>query len=508
MYSILIVDDEKAIRDNLSKAVPFEEYGFFICGTAANGAQAFELLPSLKPDLILLDVCMPVMDGLGFLKELKSSEYSDTIVIMLSGYSDFEYAKKAMRYGAKGYITKPVDDEILPLLIEMKQELIKSKQQKIREVVLEDLKLLNMLYNGKSWDRSIFNKYILLHCVILSTGTDSGEGNPYSVVQTCLENLLKEYGNCLFRIKGSVLTYLIPKEVFSEYGGNQDIFTKHLLYLLKREKLQCSLLLDKEIFEDSESPFREDYNANLYTMITEVFYGKWGLIDISHIGKKLRTERISCEESFMELLKKHLLELDKKAIVREFDALMGEIERIHLRIEYIQEINFRIYYLLADIVSSESTGNKEEPILSPPEWLDYIYFSTFDKWKILQLNQIEEAFRYIESRRSIANLGVCGNIIEYVHRHFREPITLQQVAESFYMNSAYLGQVFQKATGESFKKYVNRLRILEAQRLLKQTDGMIYEIASQVGYMESKYFIEKFVAQVGMSPTEYRKGIV
>lgn len=508
MYSILIVDDEKAIRENLSKAIPFEKYGFCICGTAANGAEALELLPILTPDLILLDVCMPVMDGLGFLKELKRSKHGDTIVIMLSGYSDFDYAKKAMRYGAKGYVTKPVDEEILPLLSEMKTELMKNKHQKIRTIMQEDLKLLNMLYNGKSWNRSIFSKYILMHCVILSADADLKEENPYSIVQKCMEDILKEYDNCLFRTKGSILTYLIPKEIFDYYNGSQETFAKHLLYLLRGEKLYCSLLLDKEIFENSESAFREDYNTNLYSMMTDVFYGKYGLIDISLRGKKARSERLTCEEHYMELFKKYLLELDKGAIMREFNILLEEIKKRHLRIEYVQEINFRIYYLLANIVSAESANSQEEPILYPPEWLDYIYFSTFDKWKVLQLNQIEEAFHYIESRRSIASLGVCGNTIEYVHRHFREPITLQQVAENFYMNAAYLGQVFQKATGESFKKYVNRLRITEAKRLLKQTDGLVYEIAEQVGYMESKYFIEKFITQVGMSPSEYRKEVV
>lgn len=505
MFSILIVDDEKAIRENLAKAVPFEEYGFQVCGTAANGQEALEALPVLKPDMVLLDVCMPVMDGLGFLKELKKGEFKELIVIMLSGYSDFEYAQKAMRYGARGYLTKPVDEEILPLLSDMKQELLNKQQLKAKEKVLEDLKLLNMLYNGKSWDRSIFGRYFLLHCVILGIEADSEEENPYGILHKCMESLLKTYGNCLFRVKGSVLTYLIPLDACKEYEGSREIFSRHLLHLFSSEKLRCALLLDSDIFQNTESAFREDYNVHLYNMMTDVFYGKRGLIDISNGRRPLRTERLAGDEYFMEQLKKCLPELNREAVSKEFDKLMNEIEKRHLSIEYVQEINFRIYYLLADIISSESTDSKEEPILTPTEWLDYMYFSTFGKWKILQRNQIEDAFKYIESRRKISNLGVCGNIIEYVHRHFREPITLQLVAEVFYMNSAYLGQVFQKATGESFKKYVNRLRITEAKRLLKQTEGLIYEVAGQVGYTESKYFIEKFIAEVGMSPTEYRK---
>lgn len=117
MYSVLLVDDEKSIREHLTKAIPFEKYGFTIRNTAQNGKEALEKLSATSPDLILLDVRMPVMDGLEFLKLLRQSEYANTQVIVLSGYNEFEYAKEAMKYGVKAYLNKPVDeDEMIPLL--------------------------------------------------------------------------------------------------------------------------------------------------------------------------------------------------------------------------------------------------------------------------------------------------------------------------------------------------------------------------------------------------------
>ena len=117
MYSILLIDDEKSIRENLAKAIPFEEHGFWVSSAAQNGKEALEKLPSVCPDLILLDVRMPVMDGLEFVRLLRQSEYANTQVVMLSGYYEFEYAKEAIKYGVKAYLSKPVDiKEILPLL--------------------------------------------------------------------------------------------------------------------------------------------------------------------------------------------------------------------------------------------------------------------------------------------------------------------------------------------------------------------------------------------------------
>lgn len=96
-------------------------------------------------------------------------------------------------------------------------------------------------------------------------------------------------------------------------------------------------------------------------------------------------------------------------------------------------------------------------------------------------------------------------MIAYARQHFREPITLKEVAERFFVSASYLGRSFQKAAGIPFKQYVNELRIEEAKRLLRQTDRLIYEIAEETGFAESKYFIARFTAMVGMSPMEYRK---
>ena len=127
MYTVMIVDDEKAIRDSLPAVINFEMYGFRVCQTARNGQDALEKIQQEHPDVLLLDIRMPILDGLGLLKELSEQmkEYHP-FVIMLSGYSDFEYARTAIRYGVKAYLTKPLDeDELIKELEELREELDK-----------------------------------------------------------------------------------------------------------------------------------------------------------------------------------------------------------------------------------------------------------------------------------------------------------------------------------------------------------------------------------------------
>ncbi|HBF35866.1 MAG TPA: hypothetical protein DDW50_00920, partial [Firmicutes bacterium] len=166
MYSILLIDDEKTIREYLPKAIPFEEYGFRVKDTAMNGQEAVDKLPMVKPDLIFLDVRMPMMDGLQFLNILRQGEFSDTLVVMLSGYSDFAYAKAAMKYGVQAYLNKPVDeDEIIPLLEKMRNKLDEYNNQMNLGLVRKHVNMLKNLYNGAAVDRQIFCDYTLMTCV-------------------------------------------------------------------------------------------------------------------------------------------------------------------------------------------------------------------------------------------------------------------------------------------------------------------------------------------------------
>ena len=138
MLQVLLVDDEPFILQGLSMLIDWEKEGFVIAGTAANGREALAFLEKTKVDLIIADIKMPSMTGVELLEKIRTQHISDAYFIILSGYSDFEYARKAIQYSCMDYILKPVrQTELKHVLDKVKADSTKSRQRR-EEVALQE----------------------------------------------------------------------------------------------------------------------------------------------------------------------------------------------------------------------------------------------------------------------------------------------------------------------------------------------------------------------------------
>ncbi|MFB5675440.1 response regulator [Paenibacillus terreus] len=133
MVSALLVDDERPVLDNLESILPWHDMGIKVSGTAGNGMDALRLAEQDKPDLILCDIRMPVMDGLTFIAELRERGI-DSEILLLTGYQEFEYAKTALKHGVREYITKPIDYGMLEDVLKSLAAEITLRKQKESEL--------------------------------------------------------------------------------------------------------------------------------------------------------------------------------------------------------------------------------------------------------------------------------------------------------------------------------------------------------------------------------------
>lgn len=503
MYTILLIDDEKSIRDNLPLAVPFEAAGFTVASTASNGQEALDRLPSVNPDLILLDVCMPVMDGLQFLRRLREGDHAGVRVVMLSGFSDFAYAKEAMKYGVKAYVTKPADEEeLLPLLAELRQELDEERDERSRGSLQGSVRTLGRMFAGERGERRAFSDFGLLTCVLWPCPDAFAGDDPHLTLQACLVRFDASFEHALFRARGSQYTYLLPNSLVSRHTSRKA-FCEALLAALQAENLACSLMLDPWIFHHETRSLREDHADHLHAMLGHLFH-EGGTILEYHPAVYPAGRELPRRLPMLEDMRRHLDARDARAFLGDLDALCDEIVRLRPDMLQVQEVTYRIYYMLLDAIAAATGEDGEDTYLARPEWMDLPYFVPFRRWCGMQRDMVNEAFTFLARTNEMASLGIGQEVVAYIHAHYQEQITLMGVAERFFVNADHLGRVFQKVTGVSFKQYVNNLRIAEAKKLLLATDKRIYEIATEVGYQESKYFIAKFTQAVGKSPTAYR----
>ncbi|MDR1495418.1 MAG: response regulator, partial [Clostridiales Family XIII bacterium] len=130
MYSIFLVEDEVVVREGVRRLISWEEYGFTFAGEAADGEMAWPLIKKCMPDAVITDIKMPFMDGLALSKLIKRN-FPDTLVIILSGYGDFSYAREAIAIGVSQYVLKPVSkDQLVEILIGAREQLDKIAEQK------------------------------------------------------------------------------------------------------------------------------------------------------------------------------------------------------------------------------------------------------------------------------------------------------------------------------------------------------------------------------------------
>ena len=172
MYKLLIVDDEKQVREGLKRLLPWQDYGITIIGEAINGREALGIIEDQRPDIVLLDIQMPVMNGLELAKRIHG-QYPECKFIVLSGYNDFARVREAMKYGAVDYLLKPSGKEeiirIIEEIIDSLEDSLISRLHNNEYLALLKNNVLNRLISGTISSRELKDKLALLQ-LDLSSG--------------------------------------------------------------------------------------------------------------------------------------------------------------------------------------------------------------------------------------------------------------------------------------------------------------------------------------------------
>lgn len=520
MYSVILVDDEINIIKVLRMLIDWEKYGFEIIADAPNGVKALEMIDKLRPDLVISDVDMPYLNGIQLVGRIAERKY-DCKTLLLTVYKDFQYIKSAMDHGAMGYLLKPVDeDELVESLVRVRKELDGSRLLSeafhiIKERFLRSLVESRDNYEASGADKSDMgitfsegDSFAVMLVEIdnvfdINPGENDIEG-VYQTVCSIIDNTVNIFfSGCSFRDSMERICVLLwhadKSKLEPEISGIAEEFRS---IAFKRTGLVITVGMSRVLAGSGNLKIL--YDEAVRTLETAFLMGKNRVIchteahnygtasDMGEYGSLL-TELCKCIESIDALNADkvlgrifNIITMDKVGEKRVKDLILElfiEVGKI------IRECNGDIYNLFGNDFNILDYLKKRLTIREYKEWLNKV---------------INDSCRYLKDIKVSRPKSIVTEVMDYIRQNYYKDLTLKHLAEMFYLNPLYLGQVFKKDTGESFNDFLARVRIDNAVRLLKNTNMKVYEIAEKVGFKEIQYYYKTFKSITGASPTAFR----
>lgn len=502
MYRILVADDEALIRQGIQCLLDYEALGFTICGEAANGEEALEKIRSLQPDVVLMDIRMPGITGLEVIRSAQEQGYRGKMLI-ISGFSDFSYAQKAIRYGVQGYLTKPIDEEELEkLLIQLKTELDQessrdSASQHYRKMVRASL--ISDIFQGKLPPESVNLQPLGLKAPC------------YQVV--LWDNLAPSLPDLPHRL--SLDTH---PELYDalEIQGTQALLLKGTAPI---RQLETMLRRNQQTHTELDG---------LFLACGDVVTGLQQVSESFRQALQLHRRRFFCQpgqhfldSSALASIPTQNTPLDEDAMQRYTTRILDCLHTFNRRelaqtLQQLQAVLFAsgnspeaLKLFLTDLYL-QIKGNmcRLYPDCAIPFYSNTVIIHSMEQTLFLHESILFLAGRLEMIMNSIGTSNrdsVLEDVLHYIHRNYAGNITLESIAPLFGYNRSYLGKIFTKKTGMSLGAYVDQVRVERAKELLLSTDTKVYAIAQQVGYKNVDYFHIKFKKIVNMSPAEFRK---
>lgn len=195
---------------------------------------------------------------------------------------------------------------------------------------------------------------------------------------------------------------------------------------------------------------------------------------------------------------------DRSEIGSSVDELFAEMESMGMTGEMVtMNTNYLLFQLIHLAVEQDETVNQQEVMRYISENVSETGIVRGSRMHLRKFAW-EYAEYLIQMRKNVSR-GVLQEIEKEVREHYSENLTLRELSQKYYVNSSYLGQIFRKRYGQSFKDYLSSFRMDEAAMQLLKTDKKISQIAEDVGYHDTDYFINKFIELKGCTPSRYRK---
>lgn len=506
MLRVMLVDDEAIVRKDLRQMIDWESHGYHIEAEAADGFSAFELCAKERIDLVIADIVMPKTNGLEMAARIRET-CKDVRFIFLTSYSDFEYAREAMRLGADTYLLKH----------ELDAKMLLAELNRMFNIITESDKFLR--YSKGKHARMLFSSELSpeqCEAVIKQEGIPLRKDSSFLLLVHLSEKQdgaasIEQILDCLqqteesefvdeslaFSMEEQVAGVIIAiKSVVSLAKCSAEILTlantiQDRLYALTGKKL--FLVIGPVFHSFQELPMF--YQRTQAAFEQEYFYSNGCVILAEQIRSRdresLRTDMnelcaalsdrqySTAQERLKELFLHKLVRQRSKELVHEHIPMLADMVVNAWNTVCCETMALRVVDVYSSLLNCANI---------------YIAFDILDRMlaKILFMRDSRYPKRIMQ-------------VIDFIEQYYQQDITLESIANLIGVSEAYMSQLFKQHIGISFKSYLTRLRIEKAKELLSTGKYRVHEVGEMAGYSTTQYFCMVFKQVTGMSPLKYEE---
>ena len=505
MYRVIIIDDEELIREGIRSIIDWEEYGFRIIDEAQDSYEGMEKVLEQQPDLILVDIRMPGISGIELIEVLRKEKFLGKVII-LTGYSDFEYARKAVSMSVSAYLLKPIEEEELCSFLE-----------KIKDQLDQEASLLVEMEEKKGLE---FERY-LRQLLLLPRGDKLNS------------SVLEEFSSDLIREEDRFHITLI-EEVGERNEEDENLYP--WIEACFRQKSQYVLMIANWVVILFKNRSTRQIRSLLNEVESSIRKNQTRLLFCA-TGRQVR-DLIEINQSYLDaksLQERKFLYRDKSQVFWDDITTDKKSQEEFIDSDYLysiieignqeaMEVYFSVLensFVASDMAADKIKGHCIKGILEVKEKLNYNYHDLKEEFpdndqildQIYRFSQLSGMMEYMKSLFLEISNKICENspestmkrILNYIHMNYYKDLKLELLGKLFNYNSSYLGKLFKQETKMSFNRYLDEIRIEKAKELLESHDYKVYEISEKVGYSSVDYFYAKFKKIANTSPKAYKR---
>lgn len=513
---LLIVDDEITTIMRIRRQIPWNNLPIDEIQTAEDGIDALNKCKTFSPDILLSDIRMPRMNGVCLAQTLRKS-FPLLQIIFLSGYTDKEYFKSAIRLNVISYVEKPID--MKECFHALKQACELTKLENVRNTELQELsdqatqqrlEQIAIMLSSAAFDKDQVASLIqACHANILSVSFCVAlKIDFHSSDQKSTESLLqyKQAINHMVMSMGETICTAVKHDyivafLFYNCGNDRTFlqrFCEQLYIVLTEKSLLFSIAVGRVTTEWSSLP--KSYQDAVIASLA-VFYHENGYISYYYdMRKSYSFDKIS-GNSFIEGIKT----MGKEQFLFHIQSLFSEIRTSEATLpvvvkHFMQDMATELYKL----------GNTEGVSIWPNynsihDISDFI--SACEYMKDIELFLINGVYAYYKGLDSgkTGNTTI-DNIVRIVRKKYSDPeLSISEISSMVGLSETYVSHLFKELTGENLKTYISEYRLLQAKELLRTTGIPVKDIAEAVGFRNGNYFASKFRQQYHCTPTQYKE---